>query len=277
MNSTSPPPVQSVKRALDVLFLFDDHESVLTPARAATRLGLNRTTAWRYLQTLASSGLVREAGETGRFALGGRTVALADAYTRQWGEFGTVGGIALVGLRDRTGETAALHIRQGWTRVVLRQVESRHELHRTYRDIGQPISLLLGSPSLAILSHLDPGERTAYLQARTDLDARARAAVESQLAEIRTLGYATSESHRAANLASIAAPVRDPAGAVLGALNITGPDHRFTPEARREWVPEVIASARWVEHALREHPAEADPASTDGADSAPTAPTSQTD
>jgi DNA-binding IclR family transcriptional regulator len=252
--------LQSVKRALDVLFLFDPGEPALTPAEVASRLGLNRTTAWRYLQTLVASGLVRELSESGRFALGGRTVALADAYTRQWGEFSVVGGIALLRLRDRTGETAALHLRQGWSRVVLRQVESLQELHRTYRDLGDPISLLLGSPSLAILGHLPPGERTAYLDSHTDLDAPVRISVEQSLATIRARGYATTESHRTPNVSSIAAPVRDRQGVVLGAVNITGPDLRFTDEAVAGWVPEVVATAAWIEDNLQHRTSDRPPA-----------------
>ncbi|HEX5771045.1 MAG TPA: helix-turn-helix domain-containing protein, partial [Nocardioidaceae bacterium] len=141
MNATRVPGQQSVRRAIEVLFCFGADAPALSAADVAARSGMNRTTAWRYLQTLAGTGLVREVGE-GRFALGPRTVSLAEAYTSQWGDLEAVASAALVRLRDGVGETAALHLRQGWSRVVVRQVESRHELHRTYRELGEPISLL---------------------------------------------------------------------------------------------------------------------------------------
>lgn len=250
MNNTPPPVVQSVKRALDVLLAFEAAEPVQTPAQIGARLGLNRTTTWRYLVSLAASGLVREL-PGGRFALGGRTVGLAEAYTDQWGRFGSVGGIALLRLRDATGETAALHIRQGWTRVSLRQVESQHELHRTYRDLGQPVSLVVGSPSLAILANLSAHEQATYLESHADLDQGQHARLLDQLADIRSRGFATSEGARAPSVSSVAAPVRDHDGKVLGAINVTGPEHRFTPASVPRFITEVTTTAAWIEAQLR--------------------------
>lgn len=251
MNSTPPPVLQSVKRALDVLVAFEAAEPVQTPAQVASRLGLNRTTAWRYLVTLAASGLVREL-PGGRFALGGRTVALAESYTHQWGRFGSAGGVALVRLRDATGETAALHIREGWTRVPIRQVESQHELHRTYRDLGEPVSLLVGSPSLAILANLSEQEQASYLDSHADLAPEGRDEVLRRLAGVRAQGYATTEGARAPNVSSVAAPVRDRHGRVLGAINVTGPEQRFTADSVPRFIAEVTGTAGWIEEQLRD-------------------------
>lgn len=253
MNAPRVAGQQSVKRAIDVLFCFDQGTPSLTAADVAARLDINRTTAWRSLQALASTGLVRELGE-GRFALGGRTVGLAEAYTSQWGQLGAVAGAALVRLRDSVGETAALHVHQGWSRVVVRQVESRQELHRTYRDLGEPISLLVGAPSRAILASLPRAERTAYLDAHLAGDPAERRHVEKDLDLVRTRGYAVSRGSRAPDIAAVAAPVRDGAGVVLGALNVTGPAHRFTPDVIDHFAAEVISAAGWVESQVRELP-----------------------
>lgn len=242
--------LQSVKRALDVLLCFEAAEPVQTPAQIASRLGLNRTTTWRYLVTLAASGLVREL-PGGRFALGGRTVGLAESYADQWGRFGSAGGVALVRLRDATGETAALHIRQGWTRVPLRQVESQHELHRTYRDLGEPVSLLVGSPSLAILANLTEEEQTTYLDSHAELDRDRRTEVLRQLTDVRSRGYATSQGARAPSVSSVAAAVRDQRGKVLGAINVTGPEQRFTKATVSRFAADVTATAGWIEDQLR--------------------------
>jgi DNA-binding IclR family transcriptional regulator len=248
MNSRRLSGSQAVRRAIDVLFCLDADTPSLTAAEVATRLDINRTTAWRYLQTFVGTGLVRELGE-GRFALGVRCVSLAEAYTSQWGEIEAVAGAALVSLRDRVGETAALHLRQGWTRVVVRQVESRYELHRTYRELGQPISLLDGAPSRAILAALAPVDCAAYLDAHLD-DADRRAHVEQVLTEVRAHGFAQTRGDRVRDVASVAAAVRDPHGDVVGALNVTGPAHRLLPGRVAEIAGEVTAAAAWVEEQL---------------------------
>ena len=242
---------QTVRRAVEVLFALAAERPALSTGEVAARLGLNRTTAWRYLQTLAGTGLVVDLGD-GRFTLGSRTVGLAEAYTRQWGEVDLVAGAALVRLRDEVGETAALHLRQGWARVVVRQVESRHELHRTYRELGQPISLLLGAPSRAILAALPPHELGRYLDDRRVEDGPEpdRAALAAELAAIRAAGYASSRGARVPGVASVAAALREPGGQVVGAINVTGPAHRLPEDAVERVAAAVTAAAAWIEDRL---------------------------
>ncbi|MGP3534696.1 IclR family transcriptional regulator [Microbacterium sp. RD1] len=50
--------IQSIDRAANVLALLDQHTMTLTPAIVAERLGLNRTTAHRYLQSLQGAGFL---------------------------------------------------------------------------------------------------------------------------------------------------------------------------------------------------------------------------
>jgi len=50
--------IQSIDRAAAVLALLDQDTRTLTPGIVAERLGLNRTTAHRYLQSLQSSGFL---------------------------------------------------------------------------------------------------------------------------------------------------------------------------------------------------------------------------
>ena len=247
MNEPRVPGQQSVRRAIDVLFCFDAGTPDLSAAEVARRLGMNRTTAYRYLQTLVGTGLARDLGE-GRFGLGARTVSLAEAYTSQWGELEAVAGAALVRLRDAVGETAALHVRQGASRVVVRQVESHHELHRTYRELGQPISLLTGAPSLAILAALPDVERTAYVVAHAAEPQRTE--VSRALADALEDGFASTHGARVAGVASVAAAVRDPAGVVVAAVNVTGPEDRLPPSRTAEVARHVTAAATWIEHHL---------------------------
>jgi DNA-binding IclR family transcriptional regulator len=257
LNNARLPGQQSVWRAVDVLFCFDAEHPSLTAAEVAVVLGMNRTTAWRYLQTLTGTGLVREIGE-GRFGLGARTLSLAGAYTSQWAELEVVAGAALLRLRDAVGETAALHLRQGWSRVVVRQLESRHELHRTYRDVGVPISLLVGAPSRAILAELPPAELGVYLDVHVPHRADAtpggepfdRAQLERELEQIRLDGFALSRGSRVPNVASVAAAIRDREGQILGAVNVTGPADRLPESEVAHVAVEVTRAARWIEGQL---------------------------
>lgn len=242
------PTIQSVLRAVDVLFAFDPDTLTLSPAEISNRLGMNRTTAWRYLVTLAETGLLRVSdGDPGRFALGSRVLGLSELFLRQWGDLTAVARPVLERLRDDTGETAALHLRQGWSRVVVAQVESRHEVRRTYPDIGAPLPLHRGAPSTAILAWLEPGELETYLAGveveEPDLDV---AALARQFGGFREQGYTVSVAERTPGSASVAAPVLATSGRVVASVNISGPTDRLVDAGFGQLAPSVITASEAV-------------------------------
>lgn len=53
--------IQSIDRAADILALLDQDTPALTAVLVAERLGLNRTTAHRYLQSLQRAGFLSAA------------------------------------------------------------------------------------------------------------------------------------------------------------------------------------------------------------------------
>jgi DNA-binding IclR family transcriptional regulator len=57
-GDTERTSIQSIDRAANVLALLDQNTRSLTPSLVAERLGLNRTTAHRYLQSLQSAGFL---------------------------------------------------------------------------------------------------------------------------------------------------------------------------------------------------------------------------
>lgn len=237
--------IQSVRRAVDVLFCYDADTPTLSPADVAARTGMNRTTAWRYMITLADRGLLRVADEeAGRFALGSRVLRLAELFVRQWGDLTAIAQHALIALRDETGETAALHLREGWSRIVVAQVESRHDVRRTYTELGQPIALHLGAPSTAIAAWLDPAELRTCLAAIGAADSAVDITLlAEELRRCREQGYAVSVGTRTPGSASLAAPIIGSDGRVIASVGISGPVNRIQEIGMRTLAPAVMAAA----------------------------------
>ncbi len=77
--------------------------------------GLTRATAHRLAAALEIHGLLRRDRE-GRFMLGPRALTLGQAAARGW-PIAEAGAAALAGLRDATGESAQLYVRDGNRRV----------------------------------------------------------------------------------------------------------------------------------------------------------------
>jgi IclR family transcriptional regulator, acetate operon repressor len=253
--------VQSIDRAAAILRCFDARTPDLGISDLARATGLSTSTVHRLLLAMQENGLIRQTAHR-RYAIGPLVAQLAHSG-------GIPAGLrdaampVLRALRDETEETAAVHeLLPSGQRVVLDQVESRHQLRRTYTEFGMPVPLPLGAPGKVLLA-FSPWERQVEVLAapleqvlpRTITDPVVLAA---QLAEIRTNGFAKSMSERTPGIRSVAAPVFDFSGQAVGCLSISGPEQRMAPE-RLDQLGALIVPAAWsVSELLGATPAERD-------------------
>lgn len=207
---------------------FLAEEGPATLAGVVRGTGLARPTAYRLLTALEAHGLV--AREGGRYLLGLRLLG--------WGN--GAAGSALVGaampvleaLRDRTGESTQLYVREGDRRVCVASVE------RTGGGLRDAV------PVGAVLP-LGQGSGGKVLQAWSD-EAGGR-----DLAETRSLGWAESVAEREAGVASVSAPVFGPDGGLRAAVCASGPVSRLGEQPGRRLAGHVLAAAREIEDILK--------------------------
>jgi DNA-binding IclR family transcriptional regulator len=238
----------SAEKVLDALFAFSIARPRLSASDVAELTGMNRSTAHRMLQLLEAKHLVqRRVGDTSQYEVTARVLQLSEVVLHQLDDLRSMALSQLTRLRDRTSETAALHVRQGGARVGVTQVESRHQLRRTYSDLGERVPLYLGAPSLAMLAFL-PGEQIERNLPSPDeewphVGVPDREAMLVWLAEIRANGYAVSRAHRLAGIVSIAAPIFNRFDDVIASINVTGPEARFDSESIETMARAVLDAA----------------------------------
>jgi DNA-binding IclR family transcriptional regulator len=144
-------------------------------------------------------------------------------------------------LRDETGETACLHLRFGYERACVAQVESSTEL-KWVAQIGKHFPLTAGAPGKALIAFLPADERRQILDvvplARLAPDSiTGRARFERALRQVQRQGYATASNENVPGSAACAAPVYDARGRVIGALTVAGAADRLTRKRLREISP----------------------------------------
>lgn len=205
-----------VDKSLRLVQLVADAPCTLT--ELVERSGLSRATVHRLAVALEAHGMLRRAAD-GRFALGLHLVALGRAATEQF-PLAEAAGAALAQLRDQTGESVQLYVRDGDLRVCVAALESPHGL-RTIVPVGAALPLEVGSAGRA-LSGETP--RSGWLQ---------------------TVG------EREPGVASVSAPVRDADGAVVAAISVSGPIDRLGRTPGRRHGDAVVAAAATVAAALR--------------------------
>jgi IclR family transcriptional regulator, acetate operon repressor len=240
-------PVQSIDRAVAILRCFSARQPDLGISDIARLTKLSTSTVHRLLLAMQDNRLVRQTAER-RYALAPLVVQLAHG-----------GGIpqtlreaampVLRELRDATEETAALHqLLPSGERVVVCQVESHHQLRRTYTEFGIPVDLPQGAPGKVLLAFLSWERQAEVLSGplkqvtpHTITDPQTLAA---QLAETRSRGFAMSMAERTQGIRTVAAPVFDFGGHVVGCISLSGPEMRM-PMDRMQVLGEQVAVAAW--------------------------------
>lgn len=181
--------------------------------------GIARPTAHRLAVALEVHGMLRRDAE-GRFRLGPRAIALGRAATQSY-PLSDLASPALRALREATGESVQLYVREADRRICVASLESPHGL-RTIVETGASLPLELGSAGAVLL-----GDRAVLRR-----------------------GWAESVGQREAGVASVSAPVIDD-GVVVAAVGVSGPIERLTRTPGRLYAKQVKAAARAIERALR--------------------------
>lgn len=232
--------VKPVQKALGVLKHLAEAAQPLTLSQISYRVGLPKTSVFRYLHTLRDAGLVTYDQSSDRYHVSlylWSMGQLADARFR-------IRDIALPVLRmlrDRHNETINLAVIEEHEIVYLEMVESRHALMMNARPGSRdPVySTALGR---AMLAHL-PQEQWAQhlppqLEARTLQTVTSLAALRQELEQTRQRGYSLDRGENEDGARCIGAPILDAHARVVAAISLSAPATRLT----RAQEPVVIRS-----------------------------------
>ncbi len=233
-GSERTPANRSARKALQMLDYFRVHGRGRLSDLAA-HAGLNLSTALRFALALEAQGaLVREPA-TRQYSLGPWVLELASSLLREQPLLQQAHAV-LVALRDQTGETASLWVRQGRNRVCVDRVESQHGLRGSV-DLGARLPPHRGAAGKVFLATLPLEEREAVLAEVEREEGVSLDALRVELDQVARQAWAISVAEREPGVASVAVPIPDPRGVVNAALNVSGPITRFTHERRLAAIP----------------------------------------
>jgi len=214
--------MKSADRALQILSLFDKERVSLGVSEVAGELGLHKSTASRYLATLAQRGYVRRDGE--RFVPGLELTRLAEAIDTV-GPLVEVARPALDRLAAATGETVNLGIRRGDLALYLSQSDSDHIL-RVGNWVGRTTSLHGSATGKALLA-FSGSTYEGSLERHTERTIVEREGLARDLERTRLRGYAVSRDELEWGLSAMAAPVFTTDGTCRAAVAVSGPSFRL--------------------------------------------------
>ncbi|GAA2202626.1 IclR family transcriptional regulator [Sinomonas flava] len=247
-GAASAPLLVLVKvAAILKCFSLEDPEPTLQ--QIIRRTGLPASTCQRLVQNMVREGFLDRDGD--RYRIGIRFV--------QWSAPGTIGldivravRPILHALRDETGETACLYVRDGAHRTVVAVAETRHVVIRPFY-VGQVMPIHAGAPGKIFLA-FDPEARAAIeaseLTRFTENTPGTWEQLDAQVELARSQGFFAAFGERNSDVGSISAPVYDHLGDLAAVLGVGFPLQRIGPDDV-EWLgPAVARAAREASEAI---------------------------
>jgi DNA-binding IclR family transcriptional regulator len=178
--------------------------------------GLPRATAHRLAVALEEHGLVRR-DSAGRFCLGFELIAMGRAASESF-PLAELARPALLALRDATGESVQLFVREGDERRCVVSLQSTHGLRWIVPE-GARLPLGVGSAGRVLIGD-------------------------------GSLEWTESVEEREPGVASVSAPVAGKDGSLLAAVSVSGPVERMSRHPGKNFGAAVAHCARSLSAAL---------------------------
>ncbi len=224
--------VATLDRALAILDSFTDESPRLSLADISRRTGLYKSTLLRLLGSLQQSGLVAR-DEDGEYHVGGTAMRLANLYQRSLRGANLIAS-ALQRLVQATSENANFYVRRGDVRVCVYCADSPHRI-RAHTLVGD-------------IFPLDRGAGGKIFSAFSDDLCSAPG-----LAVVRQRCIAVSHGEHTSDMSGLAAPVFGIGRRIEGAISVTGPTNRFTPDRVMTFECELLRTAAELTSAFGGH------------------------
>jgi IclR family pca regulon transcriptional regulator len=252
VSQRGPDFVQSLERGLAVIRAFDAQHAELTLSEVAAATGVTRAAARRFLLTLAELGYVRNDGRY--FSLTARVLELGYAYLASL-SLPEVAEPHLEALVAQVHESSSMSVLDGTDIVYVARVPvsrimtvaisvgTRFPAYAT--SMGRVLLAGMGDERLA---ELLPQLRLTRLTNRTISSTEG---LRTELDRIRSQGWALVNQELEDGLRAVAAPVHDPAGRVVAAVNISAHATRTLESMRRDLLPPLLATTGRIEADLK--------------------------
>jgi DNA-binding IclR family transcriptional regulator len=243
----------SVANAARVLREFGKGEPQLGVSDLARRLGVAKSTAHRIVHTLTVEGLLDRVPDTGTYRLS-VTMRMLGASVQSSSDLHGAATAILDHLRNLTKETVQVAVLDGLEVVYVERRESPQTV-RIFGRIGNRGPAHATSTGKLLLAYLPAeeldrrlaGVRLARKTAYTITD---KAVLRAELCQVRARGWAENVNEAEIGIASISAPIRNPAGEVVAALSVAGPVQRLDGDNLRRFAGPVTECAARISRRL---------------------------
>jgi len=231
LTDKHPRLIQSVKRALDIINCFDSMHVQLSLTEISEKLNLNISTVYGIINTLCAYSYIVKNPNNGKYKLGLEFLLKANLVSQSL-DLKEIGHPYLVELTKKYNETSHLYVYQQEQLYCVDKVESPNNYFIISSRAGNKLPMHASASGKVFLAYMSEQELEHYLQkgslpkltAKTITD---RETLLKSLEQIREQGYSIENEEIEEGAYSIAAPVRDADGQIVGTISVVGSLNRI--------------------------------------------------
>ena len=239
MSEDPAHTVGSVERAFAIAHALEERGSA-GPNEIAEYLDLSASTVHKHLTTLQSMGYVSK--RDGKYTLGIRFLTLGGTARNNRRTYRLAGEL-VTRLAEEVGERVQF-VDEVVGRAIYIHTEGGQHTVNIDRHVGKLRYLHSSAAGKAILASL-PEQRVDQiidqcgLPAETENTIRSSSDLKSELADIRSRGFAYNDGESVRRLRAVGVPVTR-GEEVLGSFSVSAPRHRLKGDRYHEEVPNII-------------------------------------
>lgn len=238
-DSLGRADIQAVSRASQILGLFNVHRSELVTTEVADELGLNRTTAHRYLTSMAAVGLLEHRRRNSSYVVGPQATKLGAIATGSAAVLGVAPRLMLA-LSEELAATVALSLWASTGPMVAHIAEPRTPEAVLTLRVGTVLSIETAQGTLFAAFLREPSSHLA--EQRDRLDPVARKKFDKEVEQARESGLVVARRPESGAIV-VAAPVFDQNGlcATVAVVGLAGSASEAAIPERSQRIRELAA------------------------------------
>lgn len=247
--------VNSLARGLSILESFDAANPIMGIAELARKTSLPKSTVHRLIQTMCALRYVISDDASNKYMLGPKVLDLGFTVLSSL-DLRDVAAPYLRMFSKSSGETVNLAILDGWQLVYVERLKTQ-KIVNINLHIGSRLELYNTSMGRVLAAFQSEEWLSKYLEYLQHIPETRKYIVEGGkifreiLAGVKEKGYAINNEELAPGLRSVAAPVNNREGKVIGAVNVAVSSGLFSLERlEKELLPPLLETTQAISAAL---------------------------
>jgi IclR family pca regulon transcriptional regulator len=247
--------VSALSRGLSILEAFCPSSPRMGITEISNKTKLSKSTVFRLIHTLCALGYIIPLAEEKKFTLGPKVLELGFAVLSSL-ELREVAQPYLQQLSQRTKETVNLAVLEGWKLIYIERIKT-HQIVNINLHVGSSLELFNTAMGRVLAAFHDEDWINQYLRYLENVP-EALPYRENKgkkllliLEEVRKNSYAINNEELTPGLRSVASPIRDREGRVVGAVNIAVSSRLYSLERlKKELILPLQETTRAISQAL---------------------------